>query len=748
MMGVVGQASDAAAREHEREMRLMFRQVPVATWATDRELRITHWLGRVEERLGIPEPSIVGMTVQQFARTPDPADPAVLHHLEALRGQSATFRYQLRDRWYDVHVAPLRDETDLIIGTIAAALDVTDRVAAETRVSESEALLAQSQALAHVGSWQWDFARGTMTWSEELYRICGVDRATFVPSYKSLCDRIAPDDLPRFEATVSAALRTPGPCALELHIVRPDGAVRTLHTNVIVVADDGQRPIKMIGANLDLTEWSETKRKLERSLSVLEATFESTADGILVVDLAGKVIAYNRRFAALWHLPRELLEQRDDAALLAYVIDQLEEPEAFLHGVRSLYARLDAESLDTLRFKDGRVFERYSRPQRVEGVVAGRVWSFRDVSERERFLRNAMFLADAGRLLSNLDAEQALASVAQLAVPALADACAVDLIENGVIRRVTEIARRASVPAPSALGPQVLNGDARLHDAEGTAEIAVPLLAVGRVVGAITVVAKAPRRFAHDDLELVEEVARRAAVAVENTRLYRSARDEARAREEFLAVAAHEIRGPVASIRLATQALDKQLAPPAKLIGVIDREERRLTRLVDELLDLGRMQTGRLQFVFEPVDLAELVRDVGARLASEVARSGSVLDIHTEGPSTGRWDRLRLEQAVANLLSNAIKFGLGRPIEVRVTGGAHGVTLAITDHGVGIRRDMQRAIFEPFERAVPARHYGGLGLGLYIVRTIVDGLGGTLTVHSEEGQGSTFTIELPVGGLP
>jgi signal transduction histidine kinase len=150
--------------------------------------------------------------------------------------------------------------------------------------------------------------------------------------------------------------------------------------------------------------------------------------------------------------------------------------------------------------------------------------------------------------------------------------------------------------------------------------------------------------------------------------------------------------------------------------------------------------------VFEPVDLAELVREVGARLASEVTRSGSALTIHTEGATVGTWDRLRLDQAVANLLSNAIKFGLGRPIEVDVRGGERGVTLAITDHGVGIRKDMQRAIFEPFERAVPARHYGGLGLGLYIVRTIVDGLGGTLRVRSEEGQGSTFTIELPLGG--
>ena len=740
--------SDAVLREHEREMRLMFRQVPVATWATDRDLRITHWLGRVERRLGIPEPSIVGMTVQQFARTPDPADPAVRYHVAALHGESTSFRYQLRDSWYEVHVDPLRDEAGNIIGCVAAALDVSERLAAEHRLIASEALLAQSQSLAHVGSWKWDFARGEMTWTDELYRILGVDRATFTPSYQALCDRILPVDLPRFERTVSAALHGPEPCALEHGIVRPDGARRVLNTNVIVIVDDAKRPVKMIGASLDLTEWSDTKASLERSVSLLEATFESTADGILVVDVDGKVIAYNRRFSTLWNLPEALVDQRDDDALLAYVLEQLEDPDAFLRGVRGLYTRREVESLETLHFKDGRVFERYSRPQRVDGKVVGRVWSFRDVSDRDRLLRHAVFLADAGRLLTTLDADQALESVAHLAVPALGDASAIDLIEHGVVRRVAAAARRPSARRPSEPSAQVLAGASNVHDSDGASEIEVPILAVGRVVGTLTILAEAPRRFVRDDLELVEEVARRCAVAIENTRLYRAARDQVRAREEFLAVASHEIRGPVASIRLAVQALAKQLAPADKLINVIAREERRLTRLVDELLDLGRMQGGKLQFVFEPVDLAALVREVAARMGADLARCGSQLAIHTVGITLGTWDRLRLEQAITNLLSNAIKFGIGKPIEIRIVGREHNVVFEITDHGMGIRRDMQASIFEPFERAVPARHYGGLGLGLYIVRTIVTGMGGTISIRSEEGKGSTFTIELPVGAPP
>jgi hypothetical protein len=178
-------------------------------------------------------------------------------------------------------------------------------------------------------------------------------------------------------------------------------------------------------------------------VSLLHATLDATADGLLVVDRSGMVVAFNHRFLQLWHIPEGVLaKKRGDAKthddlLLEYVRDQLEDPDDFMRGVGALYDHPERESFDALRFKDGRVFERYSRPQRVgeDGPIEGRVWSFRDVSERERLLGRATFLSEVTRLLVSLDVEKALEAVAHLSIPYLGDRCAIDLFEESGPRR-------------------------------------------------------------------------------------------------------------------------------------------------------------------------------------------------------------------------------------------------------------------------------------------------------------------------
>jgi len=145
----------------------------------------------------------------------------------------------------------------------------------------------------------------------------------------------------------------------------------------------GSRSFGRVWSLRDVTP-SPPEVEQERSLSLLRATLESTADGILVVDTEGRIVSFNRRFVEMWRIPESIVASRDDNKALSFVLDQLRDPERFLKKVRELYGHPESQSYDWLEFKDGRVFERYSQPQRVASGIAGRVWSFRDVTDRAR----------------------------------------------------------------------------------------------------------------------------------------------------------------------------------------------------------------------------------------------------------------------------------------------------------------------------------------------------------------------------
>jgi signal transduction histidine kinase len=174
----------------------------------------------------------------------------------------------------------------------------------------------------------------------------------------------------------------------------------------------------------------------------------------------------------------------------------------------------------------------------------------------------------------------------------------------------------------------------------------------------------------------------------------------------------------------------------------------RLGSLVNTLLDVSRLAAGKLSLEPRELDLAQLVRQMADAFGEEFKKAGSVLTVHLDGPLQGTWDPLRVEQVLVNLLSNAAKYGAGQPVEVSLAGEGHTAVLAVKDHGIGISEDGMARLFGKFERAVSERHYGGLGLGLYITRQIVEAMGGSITVRSAQGQGSTFILRLPTQPQP
>ena len=173
------------------------------------------------------------------------------------------------------------------------------------------------------------------------------------------------------------------------------------------------------------------------------------------------------------------------------------------------------------------------------------------------------------------------------------------------------------------------------------------------------------------------------------------------------------------------------------------KQIERLTRLIDELMDVSRITAGRLRLELEQIDLAAVVRDVVGRLGEEASRTHSSISVSAVTPVVGMWDPLRVDQVVTNLLTNAFKFGGGKPIEITVEERGPIGRLVVVDHGIGIARENVERIFYRYEQAASSRGVGGLGLGLYIAHQIIEAHGGTICVESQPGSGSTFTVDLP-----
>jgi signal transduction histidine kinase len=222
-------------------------------------------------------------------------------------------------------------------------------------------------------------------------------------------------------------------------------------------------------------------------------------------------------------------------------------------------------------------------------------------------------------------------------------------------------------------------------------------------------------------------------------------------RDEFISTASHELRTPLTSLQLSVQGLlrllrrgDAQPADFERPLAVCERQALRLTALVERLLDASRMEDRAVELTPEPVVLVELLRDVARMLAPDAARAGSPLEVSGDAELSGRWDRIRLEQIVSNLLRNAILYGRGKPISIAASRVGKEACISVQDQGIGIAADERERIFGRFERAVPSRNYGGMGLGLYIARRLAEAHGGRISVESTPSQGSTFIVHLPL----
>jgi signal transduction histidine kinase len=280
--------------------------------------------------------------------------------------------------------------------------------------------------------------------------------------------------------------------------------------------------------------------------------------------------------------------------------------------------------------------------------------------------------------------------------------------------------------------------------------MAVPLMDRERVAGVVASSRRSPGNpYTEEHLSLLRDLVDRACLAMDNARLYRELKASVEVRDDFLAIAGHELRTPLAAMLMQIQGLQRAAKgnPDSRLVDRLAKAAgsgTRLERLINQLLDVSRISAGRIRLEPETINLTELLKEVVSRFTEAGATPASSITICCEGSVVGEWDRLRIEQVITNLVSNALKYGQGRPVEVELRVENAEVILRVTDHGIGIDEEHQQRLFQRFERAVATRDFGGFGLGLWISRQIVEASGGKIEVGSVAGGGSTFTVRLPV----
>lgn len=414
-------------------------------------------------------------------------------------------------------------------------------------------------------------------------------------------------------------------------------------------------------------------------------------------------------------------------------------------------------------------------------------------SDRDAAIERERFLAGAGQALAqSLDYQQTLRTVARLAVPAIADWCVIDLLrEDGTLERVATEHRE---PARAALAlalhnhppnlsactgaPHVVRTrrteyesqvtDARLEERESDPErlrilrelrlcstICAPLISRDCLVGAITVSTEHGRHLNTDDVRIVEELAQRAATAIDNARLYLSAQNAIRARERILEIVTHDLRTPLSSVAMnatVLSTLDAALGDPERIrkrAEAILTATQQMSRLLTDLTDLAQIDRGRLTLECALEDPADIVRTAIDLLQPVAANRGSVLSSHLASSLPQiNCDRQRILQVLANLVSNAAKVG-AHDIVLDANPGANEVIFSVRDNGPGIPQDDLTHMFERYWRALNTP-YAGTGLGLPISNGIVRAHGGRIWVESAVGTGSTFAFAIPVatGGGP
>ncbi len=788
--------AERALRESEERFRLTIDEAPIgmALVAPDgHALRVNRALSEI---LGYSVEELTGMSVQAVTYPDDlTADLALVDELSS----GKISRYQLEKRYVRkdgrlvdalLHVSSVREQSGKLLYFIAQIEDITERkrLADELRAAEEKAsgiLAISADAIISIDAQQ----RITMfnqsaerAFGRSAAEVLGAPLDILIPARFQEVHRRHVQEF----ASGSEVARHTSEHGTEVFGVRKNGEEFPADATISKLEIDGQKLLTV--ALRDISEQKQAQALLRQAQERLELALRGADLASWDWNVRTGEVVFNRRWAEM--LGYDLDELRPDVDAWAAAVHPDDWPrvkqalEECFSGAAPLY-----ESEHRLRTKSGgfiwvldrgKVFTRddEGRPLRMVGTEL-------DITERKRIQDGQAFLAEVGSVLaSSLQLEETLSRIARIALGSLADCVIVDIVEDGGeglsrvlivhadpgkdglcerLRRF-RLARGHSLSGaktPSAEMPRLVP---EIHDEQlvavaeseehlralrelgPTSLIAVPLSGRHGVLGTLTFISTSTRRYDSRDFELATELAYRAGLAIDNARLYETARRATRMRDEVLGIVAHDLRNPLGTIMMQAALLGRQAAEPVRAIEAVERAAHRMNRLIEDLLDITQIEAEKLALARRALNPRRLLIDC-VEAQTVLAASATLtleLDIARELPNL--WaDKDRLQQVFENLIGNAVKFTpAGGRIEVGGTARESDVLFWVKDTGSGIAPEHVPHLFDRFWQARKGERHGA-GLGLQIAKGIVEAHGGTIWVDSAVGRGTTFFFKIPTG---
>ena len=373
--------ADEALHEKDVSVRVLVEQMPAVLWSVDRDLRFSSFMGAGLSGIGQQPGQFLGLTLYDYFGTNEPEFRPIAAHRKALAGGSVTYEVEWKGRTFAAHVEPLRHTDGTIKGVIGSALDITKQKATEKELEKSVSLLKATLDSTADGILAMDHDGKIVAHNKKFLEMWKIPEEMAASGNRDKLLEFVLDQVKDPGGFVQLAMRSYARHeAQTLDVVElKDGRLLERYSGPQAL---GGKSVGKVLSFRDVTARRRADREIEESLSLLRATLEATTEGILVVNENGKIVNFNRKFTEMWRLPESVLVSRDDNQALAWVLDQLKDPEKFIKKVKELYSQPESKSYDWLEFKDGRIFERYSQPQKIGGQTVGRVWSFRDVTDR------------------------------------------------------------------------------------------------------------------------------------------------------------------------------------------------------------------------------------------------------------------------------------------------------------------------------------------------------------------------------